>query len=125
MPYEARLELAGDDALAHPVEEGESGMLAARPQEFGECRGKRRFGQNLRLDPGRDALRPGLALALQRRQPLFFSYQCVDVADAPFHLARPPSRARRIRSNPTPLFNVPLSVLAQLKCDASRHCQKS
>ncbi len=50
MPQERRLELAGNHALAHPVEQGERCTLSARPLQFGECGVQGSLGDDVGLD---------------------------------------------------------------------------
>ncbi|MBN9065191.1 MAG: hypothetical protein J0H60_01605 [Rhizobiales bacterium] len=138
MPYEIGLEFAGDDTVAHAIEQRESCLLATRPKQFPKGRGKRGFGQDFRLAVAR-AASARISGSIPAEMPS---------AQASLWLSRAVSRfssrisasmsltlrsifpstllsGGRIRSNPMPVLNVPLNVLAQLKCYASGHWQKS
>ncbi|CDX41485.1 hypothetical protein MPLSOD_40838 [Mesorhizobium sp. SOD10] len=81
----SRLEGAGDHFLAHTVEQGERRGLAIGAQHLAESRLQCCFGDDFRFDAGRQAFRPGFAVALHGSQALFFPDQRVDVADTMFH----------------------------------------
>ena len=77
---------------------------------------QRRFGDDLRLDAGRQPLGPGLVVILDGGQPLFFPDQGVDIANAVFHTQIHPFKRRPddCRTNLINPFNVPLRFLAHL-----------
>lgn len=79
------LELPGGDLFPHAVEQRQGDMFAAASHQFGEGSRKRRLGDDLWLDPGRQALGPGLAVAFGGGHPHFFPDKCVYVPKAVLH----------------------------------------
>ena len=80
------LEFAGDYPFAHALEHRQSRVLAAAAHEFAECRCKRCFGQDLRLDTPGGSFGPGFILAFQRSQPFFLADSGVDFDEAACHI---------------------------------------
>lgn len=94
-----RFELAGDHFLTHPLEQAQCGSLAAAPQDLAASGGKGRFGDDVGFDAGRKPFRPGLVVAFNGSQALFFPDQRINVADPLLHAHLPPFQVRPEKSD--------------------------
>lgn len=116
MSYAHRFELAGDYLFAHAVEQRQGRVLAIIAQNLGKCCCKSSFRDDFSFDAGGKSLRPSLVMTFDGGQALFFTDQCVEIANTLFNCHFVPPfqvRIRRFRTNLIYSLNVPLRVLAQ------------
>lgn len=110
-----RFEFAGDHLFAHTVEQRQGRVLSIVAQNLGKCRRERGFRYDFSFDAGGKSLRPSLVMTFDGGQALFFTDQCVEIANTLFNCHFVPPfqvRIRRFRTNLIYSLNVPLRVLA-------------
>jgi hypothetical protein len=85
MSHAHRLELAGNDFLAHAVEQRQGRVLAIGPQNLGKRRRERGLRDDFGFDASGKPFRPSLVMTFDGGQALFFPDQCVEIANTLFN----------------------------------------